>query len=92
MIYTSEITRILQAKHWIRKGGWGKHCNEDLGQARGCDGVGNRVGEAVGGSKTQFYTLMSALNFKSFSIARREGFINFLWFVFFLSLLTGVLN
>lgn len=89
MIYTAEITRTLQAKHWRGKGDGGKegitkHNNEDLAQVRGCDAVGN--GEAVCGSKTQFYMLMSALNFKSSSIARREGFINCLWFVFFFSL------
>lgn len=83
---------MLQAKHWRRQGGWGKHNNENLAQARGCDVVGSGVGEAVCGSKTQFCMLISALSFKSFSIARREGFINCLWFVFFLSLLTGVLN
>lgn len=52
MIYTSEITRVLQAKHWRRKG-WGERralqstINEDLAQAKGCDAVGNGAGELL---------------------------------------------
>lgn len=83
MIYTSEMPRLLQTKHWRKWEGSTKHHNADFAQARGCDTVGNGDGEVICICKTQFHMLISALNFKRFNITRRKSFINCLWFVFF---------
>lgn len=90
MIYASEMPSVLQTRHWGKWEGSTKHRTTDVAQARGCDTVGTGKGDRI--CKTQFYMLLSAFNFKRFSITRREGFIYLFCVFLFLSLVTGVLN